>query len=428
MEILNLDPECIKLSEQYLSEKNIYLDTNVIVALLCVSDPLHEATTRLVRRTQKLGVRMLFTTTTKKEFLQRLNLSKKLFGKLSSTSKAVFKKSSQLTDDVFIRSYKAAFKDSTSNWGLFYSQMLNFDGFLKDKFKIREDDKKYADVHQSPDLDNLSTLVYRASYFTKPVFVCRHDAFSILLIRKLRKEEGVSPLGTRYWFLTLDNSLDRAEQNFDKETLQMEAIPSSIHGNTWLEMMSPLLHPDIVKSETSVIFSKMLASHFPVVTKVLDPYDVADLSGEWMLGLNEKALKRIIGDKFVRETLQRYREAVAKKEEFDISELLPPITKTLRKELKLDAEENMKGEYEGKISKLEERLKKLESEDEKTSPTNKGLVILGLISLSLIILLPFTATYWNFAISDAVYQVLGALTAFFVGAGVFGKRVYKIVK
>lgn len=63
-------------------------------------------------------------------------------------------------------------------------------------------------------------------------------------------------------------------------------------------------------------------------------HDVADLSGEWMLGVSNRALRRLIGYKYVRETLQKYREAKAKKEEFDISELITAVAGRLREELK----------------------------------------------------------------------------------------------
>jgi len=277
-------------------------------------------------------------------------------------------------------------------------------------------------------MEYLSNAVFRASYFTKPVSVSNHDAYHILLIRSFREKEGVSPLGTRYWFLTLDYSLDRAERNFDKEVLQAETIPSSIHGNAWLEMISPFMHPDIVKSETSVVFSKILSSHFPVATEVLDPYDVADLSGEWMLGLKNNVLKRIIGDKHVRETLQKYRETKAKKEEFNISELITPIAKKLREELKVEVTGDIKTEYEGKISKLEERVEELEIGEKRYSRIRNSLAILGLVSFALIPILLFVGAYLSITITDAVFHVLGGLTAFFFGAAAFGKSVYKILK
>jgi len=432
LQILNLDPNCIQLERASLAKRKVYLDTNIIIAIVCSGDESHQAVVDLTKLTTKLGVQLIFSARTKAEFLRRFKESTALYQRISGISKDVTRKAMELMPDPFIKSYRIEKgAGSGSGWGWFSAKMQNVEVILKDEFQIEFDLERKDEILKHGDLEQLTSIVYRAAYPTKSENVAKHDAFHILLINELRKEETPDELGTNYWFLTLDYTLDEAEREFAKETEQRQRLASSIHASTWLDMISTFMSPDIAREEAATIFAELLASELPALTTPINSYDIADLIGPWMddPNLGTETIRRIVGNEFVRETLGSFREAKARGEEISLGEVVTPILETLRHEIEnkyASTIAEMKSGDEKRTREVEEMKKEIEkfrNLDARVTGTRRPLLVFG--TLSFILLSTFAVLQaflkWNFP--DIIYNSLLILTIVLLGSAAFGRLV-----
>lgn len=61
LQILNFDPECESLEKEAFKRKILFLDTNVLLALLCPTDHLHRVASQLVNLSKMLGAKCVVT-------------------------------------------------------------------------------------------------------------------------------------------------------------------------------------------------------------------------------------------------------------------------------------------------------------------------------------------------------------------------------
>ena len=234
-----------------------------MIALVCLGEQFHQAMIDLIKLTRKLGVQLVFSSHTKTEFLLRFKESTELYQRISGVSKDVTRKVMELMPDPFIKSYRIERGvHSQIGWEWFDARMQNIEVVLKDQYEIEYDQKKQDNVDNDPDLERLIGCVFRAAYPEKSDKVARHDAFHLFLVNKLRSEETTDELGTNYWFLTLDNTLERAEREFAKGSELEQWLPANIHASTWLDMVSTFLSPDVAQRSLQASLPDCLQRNF----------------------------------------------------------------------------------------------------------------------------------------------------------------------
>jgi len=432
LQILNLDPNCIQLERASLAKRKVYLDTNMIIAIVCSGHESHRAVVDLTKLTRKLGVQLIFSTRTKAEFLRRFEESTALYQRISGISKDVTRKAMELMPDPFIKSFRIEKgAGSGSGWGWFSAKMQNVEVILKDEFQIEFDQERKDEILKHSDFEQLTSNVYMAAYPEKSENVARHDAFHILLINELRKEETPDELGTNYWFLTLDYTLDKAEREFAKETKQRQWLDSSIHASTWLDMISTFMSPDIAREEAATIFAELLASELPALTTPINSYDIADLIGPWMddPNLGTESIRRIVGNEFVRETLGLYREAKTRGEEISLGEVVTPILQTLRHEIeekyaRTIAEMKIEDEKRTReATEIRNEIEKLKNLDVRFGRARTPLLVFGTLSFVLLSTFALLEAFVKWDFPDVIYNMLCILTIALIGSAAFGRTI-----
>jgi len=424
-QILNLDPRLKALEKERFSKKKLFLDTNIILSLICVAQD-HENVTDVVSLTKDLGIMMVYTPETRREFLDLLEYSKKLYGRIPIHKKSIIKKTEPLMENPFIRSYWIESLEKKFGWLAFVNRMEGFQEFLKDKFSITIDTTEIKGIWTDPEYAELEGAVSLAD-ISKPPAAVSHDAFLLLLIKKMRETEAVDELGMMSYFLTRDYTLDIAE----RARYRGGRIPSHISIDVWSQMIMPFLSPRVIAEEASNVYMKILSSKFPSLTKSIDPNDLIDMMGIWMDDpeVTTEFLRKTTGSSYIHQHLKKLREEREKKPS-ETSKVIGPILKQIisstrkKHESKLS---NLKKKYDTEISTLKEQIKSMESIPQRRE-LNKPLFITGTLFFVALIVLAIVSCCLQYALTDTVYWVLGICGTALIASSVFGSGVFEKFK
>jgi hypothetical protein len=404
--ILNIDPDMKKLEQKALGNKILFLDTNIVLSLMCVAQ-LHEPIVNLVRLTRNLGVQMVFTGRTKTEFLEQLAAAKERYSQLGPVSQRLVSSAEQLMEDPFISSFWRAHRDTPGmTWDGFCFTMESFPAYLKQEFDIRPYETEHREILEQNEFRGLISALSLASE-QKTEEAVEHDAYHIMLVQTLREDEPPSELGPSTWFLTRDLSLGKAQI----ERYGRHHIPSSMGADIWLSMIGPLISPTVMAKEGADSFGRIMTSRFPVLTQSVRPSDLIDFMS---LGIPEdfldtESLKKAIGDKFVRQYLTQNREARAR------GETPPDSSRLLESLLKIKTEETER-KYESRVKELERLLE--QSRPARVTP--KQLLLAGLLCFLLIAITGAISTGLGLDVPSYVYLVMGLISLGLMISSCFG--------
>ena len=141
--------------------------------------------------------------------------------------------------------------------------------------------------------------------------VSEHDAYHLLLVRRLREEFPSKSLGPSCWFLTYDVSLLEADKALNRLIKSPHAAPSSLLVDTWALIASLFLDNHLEKENLASIFIDLFRNHFAtslrgisasMIVEVLSPY----LSYK---SLSDDDLKAVLDDEHVKRLYFQLREA-----------------------------------------------------------------------------------------------------------------------
>jgi len=316
LRMLSVEPSESVWKENELSEKTFILDTNVLFALILLDHPQHEVTDRIIFTAKKLGVKCVFTKRTIQEWLEVLEKANQRFRFLNSTRPSLLRK----VEDIFIYSYfKRKETDSSLTWDKYYSKMKQIED-LADNLGIHvyeEKEEHTSDAEGLRILEHLSSEVYRSgrrrldARFIKSGSVSEHDAYHLILVRRLREEFPSRSLGPSCWFLTYDISLLEADKALNTLLKSPQSAPSSLLMDTWALISSLFIDNSLEKEKLANIFTELFRNHFAtpprrisasMVVEVLSPY----LSYK---SLSDDDLKAVLDDERVKQLYFQLREA-----------------------------------------------------------------------------------------------------------------------
>ena len=139
--------------------------------------------------------------------------------------------------------------------------------------------------------------------FIKSRFVSEHDAYHLLLVRRMREKSSSRSQGPSYWFLTYDVSLLEADKALNVLLRSPHTVPSSLLVDNWV-LISSLFLDDCAEVKKLVsIFADLFRTYFvtPLV-EILNPY----LSYK---SLSDDDLKAVLDDDGVKQLYFQLREA-----------------------------------------------------------------------------------------------------------------------
>lgn len=424
-QILNLDPELQVLEKENFSRKKLLLDTNLVVSLMCVAQA-HKSVVNIISITRDLGIKMVYTQETKREFLDLLKYSKELYARVPKVKKSIIKKVEPLMENPFIKSYWVESEKKRLTWEAFTARMETFDEILKEKFSITMDtsignkeiwtDSEYKELEHAVSVADIN----------KPQSAVAHDAYHILLVKKMREKEDLDELGMKTYFLTRDYTLGLAERIVYKGA----RIPSHIPIDVWFQMIMPFISPKIITEEVSNAYLKVMSSKFPSLTKSINPKDLIDIMGVWMDDpeVSTDLLRKIIGSEYVRQHLRKIREEPEKKIS-NIGKIVSPILKEALSNTRKKHEteiSNLRKKYDQDISELRKQIDSLKTYYKKG--IHKPLFATGVILFLALIICTFIACSLSYSLPGEFYISLTTAGILLVASSVFGPIVFEKFK
>jgi len=311
VQVLNLDPECQTLEREAFGKKNLLLDTNVIIALLCPSSRQHRLSRELVRLTRQVGARMLVTERTLKEYAKVLDDSKNAMKGFKPTMPVRFL---EAIDEEFIASF-AIEKQSHPHetWQGYYLRMQHVKSILKNNYGIELLDGDHPEILErayfSEIAENVSDCFMKSRRQPKSKAVAEHDAYHMILVRELSKETSPTMVGSSHWFLSHDQTLAYVEPLLRTKLGDDKAI-SAIVSDIWLQVIEPFLSRDVREKQAVEVFAELLNSQFARAPFRITRSVLTELQGDWLNydGLETHDFEEILGEKFVADYLAKIRK------------------------------------------------------------------------------------------------------------------------
>jgi predicted nucleic acid-binding protein len=304
IEILNCDPYLQALVRDEFSEKEVFLDTNVLIAAVCSEDSKHDQALEMLDMMKTLGIKIEYSSRTEAEFSAFLRGSESNLNRIRTYPTMISSQVSDLLRDPFFQEYRTK---PIMTWKEYRESVENR---LRDtlkrfyKVELRQVDEKAYSVDQAAGFRELSEMIEEAASGVKSPLQSEHDAFSILLIRALRQAYDLHPhaTGSQFWLLTFDKSLFRIDCAVTESNIGSR--PASVLIETWLEMLLPFLSPEVANRQAAVLFADLFRSSFPESSLRIPPDQFFSILDDWIISgqvRNGNEAKTIASDMFVRQ-------------------------------------------------------------------------------------------------------------------------------
>jgi len=261
--IIIKNPSMDSVKKDLFKDAKIYIDTNILIYLLCKSSRLYDITNDLIIETNKLGGKVLVSEWTLEEFRTSVDTAKHLYKKIKEG------KIKPLEVDSDIINTYCEIPTETKNWIDFIIELnVNLENFLKSDL-IKSDSCPAPEKTTMEKLKNIINQEYLNKGIYKRYSLILHDAQMMLHIQNSREKKDLT-IGT-FWFLTADERLRRIEQkNLSKLGFYSEGLISC---DIWFEMLLPFIDLEYDEEEISKSFSKLLGVNLiPLSKDLVDSY------------------------------------------------------------------------------------------------------------------------------------------------------------
>ena len=373
IQILNLDPECRALERKAFSEKRLFLDTNVLIGLVCPTDWQHKPAMQIVKLSGLLGAKCLVTKTTCDEYSQIIEEANRIFKKWQAPLKFL-----KDADNEFLTSFWSEKQTNKSlSWKSYYQRTRDVGKILTEhgiQLFVESLGKIRNNQHFESVMTQVNTCYQSVKGKKKGPPVCEHDALLMLLVRELRREAGLTLLGPNYWFITGDESLLCVDNLINSIPEFSDKTPSSMISALWLQMISPFLPLRMREKDAYEAFSMIVKHQFALVPFQIDAQKLVKIQGSWTKyeWLEAKDIIRIQNREWTRQYLRRLEKAKKKGQKEKAEEMGKIFAKKLEDELrkirdekliKLAREKKAFSEREAFLSAtIDEKMKQLEDQ------------------------------------------------------------------
>ena len=360
IELLNADPECRYLEKIAFSKKTLVLDTNVLIALFLEAHWGHKGVSETISITKDLGVKLVMTKRTETEWLATLENANNQYIAISKQRSSFL----PYINDVFIQTFLMRRQEYSSlTWVGFHLQMKQIK-FLAYEKGIALWYKKEFELEKLPNNDffeQLAQYVFTASVrkdYGKNKYSCEHDAYHLLLVRKLREENPADILGPSCWFLTLDSTLIIADNGLNKLMAAPFDPPSSFMADMWVPVISPFLGPEISEKRLSEAFANLMTTHFATFSPKNSAEMVLETLGKWLPyeKLTNQQIEGILNDSILNKYYIQLKEARIKN---------PDKSEEFLKKVHGRVDEKVFEIWDNKVAEAESNRNKAVSEAEK---------------------------------------------------------------
>ena len=376
LELLNVDPDCRYLEKIAFSNKTLVLDTNVLMALLLEAQTAHDGVNETISIAKDLGVTLVMTKRTENEWLWSLEEANGQFQSLNREKPSLLPR----VENVFIKSFfKRKTIESSLTWESFYLQLRQIKSMIRDKGIVFWYKKEF-DLDQLPNKEFFEPLwgkVYACASmkgYPKPKSVSEHDAYHLLLVRKLREEHESDILGPSCWFLTLDTTLYCADEGLNQFMHAPFDPPSSFMADMWVPIIAPFIGAEVSEERLADAFAHLMSTRFAVMPSGLNANAVIEVLGHWLPDdkLSSKEIEAILADALVTKYYEELKEARIKD---------PRKIEELVEKLHQKVDEKVYGIFDERISEANLQREKaekvvLDKEEQLVAETRRRKLIL----------------------------------------------------
>ena len=343
IQILNIDPDCQALERKAFSNKVLFLDTNILVALLCPTHWSHIPATQLISLSSQLGAKFSVTRETCEEYMAILNEANRVFKRWKAPVKFL-----EDADNEFLTSFWSERQTNQSlSWRNYHQRTRDVGRILKEH-NIQIHTESLDQIRNNEHFEAVKTHV-NTCYLTtkgkgKAGIVCEHDALHMLLVRELRKKQSLTLFGPDYWFITGDESLLCVDNQINKIPKFPNKTPSSMLCDVWLEMISPFLPLSVREKDAYEAFSLLVKHQFGLMPFQINTETLVKIQGSWTKyeWLEAEDIIKIQNQEWTKKFLKQLKKAQRKKDISRAEELGKVFAKKLEDELRKIKDEKLK--------------------------------------------------------------------------------------
>lgn len=240
MAVFTLDPEASEAVQALTRGQRVYLDTNVIYAILNLSGPrAFLSARRVLELTRKLGYEICVTPWTVAEMRKSVKLAREKLSKTTLPPRALAEIAAEASgDETFVTAYWRKFKET----GVTPNDFLDFhdqiEGLL-DQAGIMVENEACLAVDRDADglAAQMGLLESVPGGASKSRGIKEHDAKHRMLVERLRGEGHRRFSNAGYWFITRDSVLipyaSEGRSNSD-------ALPFAVSFPSWAQIVRSL--------------------------------------------------------------------------------------------------------------------------------------------------------------------------------------------
>lgn len=333
IQILNLDPECQALEKKAFSGKTLFLDTNVLVGLICPTHWQHKPSSYIVTLSNSLGMKSSVTKATCDEFLFLLEEANRIFKEWAAPMKFLGD-----ADNEFLTSFWSEKQsDQSLSWNTYYQRTKDIGRILNEQgiqLYVESTDKIRRNQHFKTIMTQVNTCYQSIKVKNKSAEVCEHDALLMLLVRELRGQ-SMAILGPDYWFITGDESLFCVDNRINSISDFKDKTPSSILVDIWLGMISPFLPLSIREKDAYEAFTLLVKHQFGLLPFQIDTEKLVRIQGSWTKyeWLEAEDIIKIQNQEWTKQYLKRLEQVKKQGDNAKAEELGRIFSKKLEEEL-----------------------------------------------------------------------------------------------
>lgn len=361
-QLLNIDPGLIELQKKCFENTRLYLDTNVVIALLFEAHPLHAVVRDVLNASKTLSINLFVSPSTFGELTKKVSQSISMItiiGEQKAASLMTETLEGRGGEPIIATYLLKKRQEANLSWGGFIGPYEDMETYLLHCGIILEDEgHKDIKIHEHYNRVWQTIRSVRRTYISD--YIVDHDTDNFILIHMLRHKYPDNPLlGPSVWLLTLDHSLKTDEEKL----ASIFKVEHSRLIDEWGKLLLPFQNirlfvfsnylTYLVASELGALI-QIPALDFSILKIVCNPElsltDFFDLPVE----LQVSVLTGMQKDKNIRELQERANKATTPEEKTKIAD------EFRSKELELLVEE--KKHIEEQASQLSKEINQLRDE------------------------------------------------------------------
>ena len=319
--MLLLDPEFQKLQRTILRDWHLYLDTNVLIALLVRTHREHKSIREVIQRCANIGCNLYVTGATKKELETQMAVARQRFFKFLDgdpvARAAVNSRREAFVHDFFESGAAKTYKTIDLYLAMYQPVQARLENEMIE-LQPNACDSIDTDSTMYRDIWNELLRVKQGLGMSTRQETITHDALNLALIHQLRGDEREEQPNA-VWFLSFDRSPRRAE-------LGLRYRPATLQVGELLSIMAVLGLPDMTALGPSeyadLLLSSALAALLPDISGPVDDFlqdiegfDLPDLPVESL----DSVLRKLSYDREVRTLLTKYQSTEDAAEKAEMS-------------------------------------------------------------------------------------------------------------